>query len=64
MWATQIQVMDKPTATAPERQPPNLATWQATDPTGSGDSDVLIIGDLNSYRSEDPITALKNAGIR
>ena len=39
-----------------------LATWLGTDPTSSSDSDFLIIGDLNSYRMEDPITALKNAG--
>lgn len=39
-----------------------LANWLATDPTGSGDSDVLIIGDLNSYAKEDPIVALQNAG--
>jgi predicted extracellular nuclease len=39
-----------------------LANWLATDPTGSGDSDFLIIGDLNAYAMEDPITALKNAG--
>jgi len=39
-----------------------LAAWLATDPTGSGDPDFLIIGDLNSYAKEDPITALKNAG--
>ncbi|MDP2293129.1 MAG: ExeM/NucH family extracellular endonuclease, partial [Actinomycetota bacterium] len=39
-----------------------LADWLATDPTGSGDPDVLIIGDLNSYGQEDPITALKNGG--
>ncbi len=38
------------------------AAWLATDPTGSGDPDFLIIGDLNSYAMEDPITALKNAG--
>ena len=29
-----------------------------TDPTGTGDPDVLIVGDLNSYAKEDPITAL------
>ncbi|MCB8961383.1 MAG: ExeM/NucH family extracellular endonuclease [Ardenticatenales bacterium] len=29
-----------------------LVDWLATDPTGSGDADVLIIGDLNSYDSE------------
>ncbi|MBI5297806.1 MAG: ExeM/NucH family extracellular endonuclease [Chloroflexi bacterium] len=39
-----------------------LADWLATDPTGSGDPDFLIIGDLNSYAMEDPITALKTAG--
>ncbi len=35
-----------------------LADWLATDPTGSGDSDYLIIGDLNSYDKEDPIDVL------
>ncbi|HET9906365.1 MAG TPA: ExeM/NucH family extracellular endonuclease [Anaerolineales bacterium] len=39
-----------------------LANWLASDPTGSGDSDVLIIGDLNSYAKEDPIVALQNSG--
>jgi uncharacterized protein len=39
-----------------------LADWLATDPTGSGDSNSLIIGDLNAYAKEDPITALKNRG--
>lgn len=39
-----------------------LANWLTTDPTGSGDPDYLIIGDLNAYAMEDPITALKNAG--
>lgn len=36
--------------------------WLATDPTSSGDPDFLIIGDLNSYALEDPITAFKNGG--
>ncbi|MEM1092513.1 MAG: endonuclease/exonuclease/phosphatase family protein, partial [Pseudomonadota bacterium] len=39
-----------------------LATWLATDPTGSGDPDVLILGDLNAYAMEDPITALRDGG--
>jgi hypothetical protein len=39
-----------------------MATWLATDPTGVDDPDILIMGDLNSYAMEDPITALKNAG--
>jgi predicted extracellular nuclease len=36
-----------------------LADWLAGDPTGSGDPDILVIGDLNSYDMEDPIDALK-----
>jgi len=39
-----------------------IADWLATDPTGSGDPDLLIIGDLNAYMLEDPITTLRNAG--
>ncbi len=39
-----------------------LTAWLATDPTGSSDQDFIIIGDLNSYTKEDPITAIKNAG--
>lgn len=40
-----------------------LAEWLASDPTGSGDPDVLLIGDLNSYDKEDPIAALTSAGM-
>ncbi|MEN9933493.1 MAG: hypothetical protein RLZZ387_72 [Chloroflexota bacterium] len=36
-----------------------LVDWLAKDPTGSGDADFLIMGDLNSYAKEDPITAIK-----
>jgi uncharacterized protein len=32
-----------------------LVDWLATDPTGSGDPDFLIMGDLNSYAREDAI---------
>jgi predicted extracellular nuclease len=39
-----------------------LADWLATDPTGNGASNILIVGDLNAYRNEDPITVLKYAG--
>ena len=39
-----------------------LADWLASDPTGTGDPDVLILGDLNSYAKEDPITTLEEAG--
>ncbi len=35
-----------------------LVDWLAGDPTASGDSDTLIIGDLNSYDKEDPIDAI------
>ena len=44
------------------RQAQALSAWLATDPTGSGDPDFLIIGDLNAYAKEDPIVALENAG--
>ncbi len=40
-----------------------LADWVNTDPTGSGDSDFLILGDLNSYAMEDPIRALTDSGL-
>ncbi len=39
-----------------------LSTWLATDPTGSGDPDVLILGDLNAYAEEDPVQTLLGAG--
>ncbi len=39
-----------------------LTAWLASNPTDTGDSDALIVGDLNSYAMEDPITAIKNAG--
>ncbi|MDM8521227.1 pullulanase-type alpha-1,6-glucosidase [Anaerolineales bacterium HSG6] len=39
-----------------------LASWLATDPTSSGDTDVLVIGDLNAYAMEDPVRALETAG--
>ncbi|MDH3307587.1 MAG: ExeM/NucH family extracellular endonuclease [Acidimicrobiia bacterium] len=39
-----------------------LVDWLAGDPTGSGDEDFLIIGDLNSYDKEDPIDAIVDAG--
>ena len=40
-----------------------LVDYLATDPTGSGDPDFSIVGDLNSYKSEDPIVALKDGGL-
>jgi uncharacterized protein len=36
-----------------------LVDWLATDPTGSGDADFLIMGDLNSYAMEDSIDEIK-----
>jgi predicted extracellular nuclease len=39
-----------------------LRDWLASDPTGIDDDDVLIVGDLNSYAKEDPVTVLTDAG--
>ena len=40
-----------------------LLDWMDADPTGSGDPDYLILGDLNSYPMEDPIQLLEDAGL-
>ncbi|MDF3012089.1 MAG: degradation protein EddB [Cellvibrio sp.] len=39
-----------------------LVSWLNTNPTGVIDKDYLIIGDLNAYAKEDPITTITNAG--
>lgn len=39
-----------------------LADFLATDPTGADTDNVLILGDLNSYDHEQPITTLEAAG--
>jgi uncharacterized protein len=39
-----------------------LAQFLGTDPTGTGDPDVLLLGDLNAYAMEDPVRALVSAG--
>ena len=39
-----------------------LADHLATDPTGSDDPDVIILGDLNAYRNEAPIDELVASG--
>ena len=39
-----------------------LTSWLATKPTGTADTDVLIMGDLNAYAKETPITTLVNKG--
>lgn len=36
-----------------------LVDWLATDPTGSGDADFIIMGDLNSYAMEETISVIK-----
>lgn len=37
-----------------------MMDWLATDPTASGDEDFLILGDLNTYAMEDPITNIRS----
>lgn len=39
-----------------------LVNWLDTHPTGVNDRDYLIIGDLNAYAKENPITRIINAG--
>lgn len=39
-----------------------LMSWLATNPTGSADKDVLIVGDLNAYAKEDPIVTFTSNG--
>lgn len=39
-----------------------LSDWLGGDPTGSGDPDMLILGDLNAYSQEDPVRLLGEAG--
>ncbi len=39
-----------------------LVSWLSRKPTGVNDGDFLIIGDLNSYAKEDPISKITNAG--
>lgn len=40
----------------------DLSAWLATKPTGTTDSDVLLVGDFNAYGKEDPITKLAANG--
>lgn len=44
------------------RQAQDLAAWLATNPTGTTDTDYLILGDLNAYAKEDPLTTLASSG--
>lgn len=36
--------------------------WIATDPTGTGVEHVLVIGDINAYRNEDPVQKFLSSG--
>src|SRR5215213_7858279 len=45
------------------RQAQELLTFIAARQAAVGDSDVLVIGDLNAYGMEDPIQALTSAGL-
>ena len=36
-----------------------LVDWLGTDPTGSDSDNFLIIGDLNAYAQEDPVTTIE-----
>lgn len=40
----------------------DLAAWLATDPTGTGDTDNLLIGDFNGYAKEEALTYLDDHG--
>ncbi|MEM7129403.1 MAG: ExeM/NucH family extracellular endonuclease [Chloroflexota bacterium] len=39
-----------------------LAAWLDTDPTGQGAKNIMVIGDLNAYAMEQPVTTLEAAG--
>jgi predicted extracellular nuclease len=39
-----------------------LHDWLATDPTGTGATGTLVIGDLNAYAMEDPLRLLRGRG--
>jgi hypothetical protein len=39
-----------------------LLEWLATDPTGTGNDRILILGDLNAYAKEDPIAVFEGEG--
>jgi predicted extracellular nuclease len=41
-----------------------LDQWLATDPTGAGTRDAVLLGDFNAYAMEDPIRTLHAAGWR
>ncbi|MEP9349082.1 ExeM/NucH family extracellular endonuclease [Xanthobacter sp. KR7-225] len=39
-----------------------LTAWAESDPTGSDDGDVLLLGDFNAYAKEDAVGILEDAG--
>ncbi|MGR6808393.1 ExeM/NucH family extracellular endonuclease (plasmid) [Sphaerotilus natans] len=39
-----------------------LRQWLATDPTTTGEADLLVIGDLNAYAREEAVTAFTASG--
>lgn len=39
-----------------------LSQWLETNPTGIATDNVMVIGDLNAYSKEDPVSALLSAG--
>lgn len=39
-----------------------LTAWLDTDPTSSGDPDIMVLGDFNAYLQEDPVTAIEASG--
>ncbi|MDH4405069.1 MAG: ExeM/NucH family extracellular endonuclease [Cyanobium sp. D14.bin.5] len=41
-----------------------LLEWIKTNPTGNGDPDWVVLGDLNAYAKEDPIRVFEAAGYR
>jgi hypothetical protein len=41
-----------------------LLNWLATDPTGSGSPNFLVVGDLNAYSKEDPVRVLTMGGLK
>lgn len=41
-----------------------LLEWINSDPTGSGDADWVVLGDINAYAKEEPIQVFEAAGYR
>jgi predicted extracellular nuclease len=41
-----------------------LVDWLSTDPTGAGNGEILILGDLNAHGLEDPVRLIVDRGYR